>query len=227
MTQPPLLQRALAAGKLNLGALAAGSLVAAALTACTVDPPPPATSGTYIDFHESTDLAALRAPVADTPPLLEDLREDQRDALERILDAPDVFFARRPPTPVLNEAELVFLAAGRVFELTEMYDDAVQGGITTLRPRLAWMLERTGLHSRALSESARAVEELPEDAEAWFVRGFVLGQQDEATVELLREIRECYAQTVALDPAFVGPSDVTATDIRAQVQGIDRALEGR
>lgn len=202
-------------------------LAALACAACDTDPPAPATTGTYVAFSQGTTMPPLVFEDRTRPPSVDELREDQRAALDRIAENPQAFLAGGPPTAVLNEAELVFFAAGRLFELMGYYDDAVSSGDTRFRARLAWTLERSGLHSRALRESATAVEERPEDAEAWFVRGFILGQADEATVPLLREIRDCYARSIELDPAFVGPSDVDAAALRTQIAEIDAALVGR
>ena len=197
------------------------------LLGCAPDLPPPS-GGAYLAFDE-VSAADIEAALSIDPPTTTpeaELRPDQQQALERIVADPSAFFARRPPTPVLNEAELVFAAGGRLFELTGLYGEAVERGVTELRPRLAWMLERIGLHGRALAESQQAIDEHPDDAEAWFVRGYVLGQSDEASTELLRAIRDAYERAYTLDPEFLGPSDVTAAELRAQVQQIDASLGG-
>lgn len=211
----------------SLRSLLLAAVATGTLGACDTDPPEPATTGTYVSFAEGTVMPPLAFEDRTHPPSSEDLREDQQAALARIAENPAAFLAGGPPTAVLNEAELVFFAAGRLTELMGYYDDAVSGGDTRFRARLAWTLERSGLHSRAQRESARAVEERPNDAEAWFVRGFILGQADEATVPLLREIRDCYARAIELEPAFVGPSDVDAAALRTQIAEIDAALVGR
>ena len=152
------------------------------------------------------------------------LSEAQEALIQQITSDPSAFLARRPPTEVLNEAELVFFAGGRTFELLYFYSDAVDSGVEALRCRKAWLLERAGLQDEALAEARLAVSRSPELAEAYFVLGYVLGQSDEADRMLLVEIRDAYHRAVTLDPSFVGPSNVDASDVLEQVRAIDSTI---
>lgn len=154
-----------------------------------------------------------------------ELSAQQEAVIQQIVDGPEGFFDRAPPAEVLNETELVFFAAGRIFELLDFYADAVDRGVEALRPRKAWLLERGGLHDAALAEARIAVQRAPESADAHFVLGYVLGQSDEADTALLREIRDAYRATVTLDPDYVGPSDVQVNDVLEQVRALDAALQ--
>lgn len=188
---------------------------------------PPLPDGNTVTFSEG-GLAEFDPSAALTP--LRDaalqLREDQDAVIASIAEHPEAFLAGAPPTEVLNEAELVFFGAGRLFELAGWYADAVERGQTELRPRVAWAYERVGLHNEALEQARLAVDERPNDAQAWFVLGFVLGQAESADDVLLTTIRDAFAKAIELDPRFVGPSGVTANDLRQQVMEIDRALVG-
>lgn len=191
---------------------------------------PPFPDGITVDFRtadpSSTQLADPGAALA---PLLAPpapLREDQEEVIATIAANPEGFLRVRPPTEVLNEAELVFFAAGRLFELAAWYADAVERGVVDLRARSAWAYERAGLHSEALRQARTCVDERPEDAECWFVLGFVLGQSTESNDAALREIRDAFAKAVELDPEFSGPSNVSAAELRRQVRDIDARLGG-
>ncbi|MFT6396493.1 MAG: tetratricopeptide (TPR) repeat protein, partial [Bradymonadia bacterium] len=107
-----------------------------------------------------------------------ELDAEKRAIIDQIVTAPEEFLTQRPPTAVLNEAELVFFAAGRTFELLEFYAAAVERGVEEMRPRRAWLLERLGLHEEALAQARQAIDVSPESAEAHFVLGFVLGQSE-------------------------------------------------
>lgn len=153
-----------------------------------------------------------------------ELDADKTAVLNQIVAAPEEFLSQRPPTAVLNEAELVFFAAGRTFELLDHYAAAVERGVENMRPRRAWLLERLGLHDEALAEARLAVANAPQAAEAHFVLGFVLGQSEEADRALLVEIRDAYRRAVALQPEFLGPSGVSAAEVLEQVRAIDSSL---
>ena len=190
------------------------------LTACAPDLGVPGayffSKGAPSDYDET----AFVDSISERPTL----SEAQESLMETITDDPVQFLSRRPPTEVLNEAELVFFAAGRTGELLHLYSDAVDAGTETLRCRKAWLLERIGLHEEALVDARFAVRNSPEFAEAHFVLGFVLGQSDDADRDLLIEIRDAYRRSVTLDPGFVGPSDVGAPEVLEQVRAIDSAI---
>ena len=203
-----------------------GAAVAAlALVAGCEQRLPPMPPGVSVDFRadEPTafDPSAALQPLLAPPP---ELASEQARLLAEIRQSPDRFLRVRPPTAVLNEAELVFFAAGHTLELMTFYAEAVDRGVVDLRPRLAWLLERGGLHDAALAAAETAVRERPEDAEAHFVLGFVLGQSDTAGPELLRRIGIEYARATELEPDFVGPGGVTAAELRRQVAEIDARL---
>lgn len=195
---------------------------ALALTVVACAPEPAVTDALLFDDGalESFEQNAYARAISARP----DVNGEQQDVVERIVGDPAGFLDRRPPPEVLNEAELVFFAAGRIFEMLHFYADAVDRGVEELRPRKAWLLQRVGLHQEALVEARIAVQRTPESADAHFVLGYVLGQSDEADTALLREVRGAYQATVTLDPAYVGPSDVRVADILEQVRSLDAAL---
>lgn len=199
--------------------------LASLLLACDLNPEPHSPNAGEIVFHRSGSAAAdpqrVLAPFL-VPPAVAD--PEQRDILDRISTDPAAFFGRNPPAPVLNEAELVYFAAGRTFELADHYRAAVDAGVTALRPRLAWTYQRLGLDSAALAQAQRAVDEQPSSADAWFVLGFTLGQSETADDALLSRVRDAYAKALELDDAYVGPSGVSAADLAEQVRRIDAAL---
>ncbi len=195
-------------------------LAAVLLSACAPDDVPP---GTYLFADGPLSNFAANAYV-DQLSQRPDLDPEKRAVVEQIVAAPEEFLTQRPPTSVLNEAELVFFAAGRSFELLDFYAAAVERGVEDMRPRRAWLLERLGLHDEALSEARQAVRDLPQSAEAHFVLGFVLGQSEEADRALLSEIRDSYRRAVSLDPEFLGPSGVTAPEVLEQVRAIESSL---
>jgi hypothetical protein len=150
-----------------------------------------------------------------------------REIADRIAADPEAFLRTVPPVAVLNEAELVFFATGRLCELGGYYRAAVARGVEALRPRLAWVDERCGLPASALRHAEAAVQATPTSADAWFVLGFVLGQSEQADRALLERVRDAYARAVTLDPTYLGPTGVTAAELRSQVAQIDEALRAR
>jgi len=166
------------------------------------------------------ELSELLPPHAQSSPV----STEPEALLDQIASDPERFLAQRPPTAVLNEAELVFFVSGRIFQLADLYRDAVDRGVIDLLPRLAWVMERAGLHTAAMARAEEAVERLPDNAEAHFVHAYLLGQSETSDRAQLARIRSGFSRALELDPAFVGPSDVSAARVRAQVRELDRQL---
>ncbi|MCB9506759.1 MAG: tetratricopeptide repeat protein [Myxococcales bacterium] len=200
-------------------------MLAVALVAGCHDEPGAAPGHVRVTFGTPAaadlDLASVLAAHSAPPP---PLGAEEQAILDQIVADPQMFFTRRPPAAVLNETELVFAAAGRAFELADHYKAAVDAGAVELRPRLAWIYERLGLHGAAVTEAERATAESPTSADAWFVMGFVLGQSEGADRALVERVRGAYARTLALDGGYLGPSGVTAADIREQISRLDAML---
>lgn len=200
----------------------------AILAGCTSEQGPPHPDGVTLVFGEG-DPGAFdpSAALDDLAGADVQLREDQQAIIDTIAAHPQRFLAGGPTTAVLNEAELVFLGAGRIYELAGWMVDAVEGGDTGWRPRAAWTLERAGLHTKALRYAEIAVEEHPDDAEAWFVLGYILGQADDADEDTLRRVGEAFEEAIDLDPDFAGPGNVRAPELRRQVREINASLRLR
>jgi tetratricopeptide (TPR) repeat protein len=203
-------------------------IVALGLGCACAQPEPSLPPGTSVDFRDP-------ASTAFDPAALEPLRalegvsltDEQRMVLDRIAASPQTFLASAPPPEVLNEAELVFFTAGRLFELAEAYAAAADDGAEHLLPRVAWAFERAGLHTEAIRRAEQAIAARPEDPVAHFVHGFVLGQEDVAPDALLERVAASFERAIELDPDFVGPGNVTATALRAQVDQLRSVLEAR
>ncbi len=167
------------------------------------------------------DLAL--APLLQPPPPLDD--ERQR-LLDRVLEDPEGFLTGPPPVAVLNEAELVFFAAGRSFELADLYLEQVErdGPGAPLRSRLAWLYQRLGQDDAALVAAEHAVRERPADPQAVFVHAFVRGQQQTASDDVIADVLAGYERVLMLEPSFLGPGGVSADDLRTQVAQFRAAL---
>lgn len=199
-------------------------LVATA-AACTPSSSRPVDGHSAVPFEAAGPPAelALAPLLAPTAPL-----DASRQALlDRVLEDPQAFFANGPSTAVLNETELVFFAAGRSFELADLYLDEVerQGEASPIRVRLAWLYQRLGQRDAATREAAAALAARPNDPAAHFVDAFVLGQRSELDEQGVQAVLEGYERVLALDPQFRGPGGVTAADLREQVQAFQTAVE--
>lgn len=137
----------------------------------------------------------------------------------RLLDQP-------PPRGYLDEIEISFFATGRSLELADLYLEAVEraGEGAWMRPRLAWMYERLGLHTAAEREAQQALAELPQSAEAHFVMGFILGQDEAAGDEKLSEVLTHFREALALDPRLLAPGGVTSSDLRREIEALEARL---
>lgn len=207
------------------------SLVIAALAAlAAVACEHPHRDAVPVGYVELNPFAPVGPPAeAALLPLLaepEPLDAERQRLLDRVLEDPAGFLAGPPPVAVLNEAELVFFAAGRSFELADLYLEQVErdGVGAPLRSRLAWLYQRLGQETAALRVSEQAVRERPRDPQAVFVHAFVRGQRETASEALIAEVLAGYERVLELDPAFVGPGGVTANDLRAQVDQFRQAL---
>ena len=123
-----------------------------------------------------------------------------------------------PPSRVLGETELLFLANGQLADLVGFYEQAVerQGEGSPILPRLAWVTQRIGLEDRGLALARRAVEERPDDPFAHFVLAFCLGQQSDRFDDPFDEVVALLDRVFELDPAFEVPGVVDNRSLRSE-----------
>lgn len=157
-----------------------------------------------------------------TPPTLP---ERDEALLDQLLRERERVIAELPSDRVLNEMELVFASSRRLFDLADLYLDALHahGEDSHVRSRLAWVYQRIGMPTAALRESDACVTFRPDDARCHFVRAFVVAQLPSAP-QRLPEIRDGFARVLALDPDFAGPGGVDANELRAQIERLDARI---
>lgn len=170
-------------------------------------------------FARPMDSDAVRAAV--TPPT-DAAPQQAQQVLALVRDQGVRVFLAEPPPEYLNEIELSFFAAGAVLELADLYLEAVEvaGEASPLRPRLAWLYQRLGLSAEALAHSERALRARPDDAQAHFVHGFLLGQDPDASDETLARVATHFERALALDAGFVGPGGVDAATLRRELRAL-------
>jgi tetratricopeptide (TPR) repeat protein len=199
--------------------------LAATLVACTPSSSRPVGGQSAVPFEPAgapthLAMASLLAPPAP-------LDASRQALLDRVLADPQAFFANGPSTEVLNETELVFFAAGRSFELADLYLEQVEreAAAGPTQVRLAWLYQRLGLRDAALRLAGTALDARPDDPAAQFVDAFVKGQQAPLEPSDVEAVRRGYERVLILDPQFRGPGGVTAADLREQVSAIAAAAE--
>lgn len=205
-------------------ALLLAALVLAA-SACAPDLSEPGPAGFLPLGHgmaPAPDPDLVRAAV--TPPT--DAALDQAQEIVALVagQGSRVFLAN-PPARHLNDIELAHFATGDVHALADAYLEAVEAGGNTspMRPRLAWLYQRLGLIGEAHHHAELALAHRPDDPQALFVMGFLLGQDPNADDETLDRIVVLFERTLLRDPAFLGPGGVDAETLQREL----RALHGR
>lgn len=154
------------------------------------------------------------------------LTDRQRQALNEVRSSRERVFSSAPPNAVLDEIELIFFGDGATFELAGYYREAVdaQGAASALRPRLAWLYHWLGMTDPALQQANLAVEALPQDPQAWFIRGFVMARYAGASAGQLAQARLDLERALALDPLFVGPGGINAQEVRDEISAVSQRM---
>jgi hypothetical protein len=138
------------------------------------------------------------------------------------------FFARKPPTRVMNEVELVFFSTGRVPELLDILKQSLnEPGRGWLLPRYAWLLGRMGQLTHARQQADLAVQQLPDDPDAWFVWAFAHGQEGADPSVSPAELQRAFERVIELAPDYRGPGDIDADRLRQQIEALRQATAGR
>lgn len=153
------------------------------------------------------------------------LNERQQLALQQVRENSERVFSSNPPVEVLDEIELVFFGAAASHELAGYYRAAADaaGPSAAIRPRLAWHYLFLGLLTAAEQQAEMAVEHRPDDAQAWFVRGFVRARLAGTDAALQAGARADFERALALAPDFVGPAGFTAETVRNEIAQLSAA----
>jgi tetratricopeptide (TPR) repeat protein len=166
---------------------------------------------------ETVALALMRPPAP--------LSDEEQTLLDTIVASPERFLDSGPPHAVLNQAELVFFAAGRSLELAPLYAAAVerQGQDSALRVRLALLLQRLGMFPSAEREARLAVQHRPADPDAHYVLGNLLAQGEDRSAGRLAEIAGHWERVFELAPDYEPLDGSRAEEVRERLQQV-RAL---
>jgi len=157
------------------------------------------------------------------------LDDGSREILDAILAQPEAFLDASPPPEILNQAEAVISAAGRLPELAYMYRDAntraVERGMAPpWGPRLARVLAQLGQVDAALAMAQAEVERTPDRADAWYALASVLMQLvTTPDPEILQGIEEALQNFMRLspeEPAFDGTPVETLESQMEQIRAI-------
>lgn len=200
-------------------------LLCVTLAACAPDASTPEPAGLLPLTHglaPAPDRDLVRAAV--TPPA--DASLDQAHEIVALVASQGArVYLANPPARHLNDIELAHFATGQVHALADAYLEAVQavGPASPMRPRLAWLYQRLGLVGEARFHADLALQHRPDDPQALFVMGFLLGQDPAADDATLDRIAELFERTLILDPQFLGPGGVDAATLQREL----RALHAR
>lgn len=205
--------------------IAVAASVVGALSGCdrTPEPVSPGASDLYAARGNQWDPASF--PVA-AEPNSEALPPQYAEIIRQVEQRGDSMFRQAPPPAVLHELELVYFAAGRIFELADRYRSVVeqQGVSHPMAARLAYLYARLGQQTAAEELARRVRDAQPEQPFAWFVYAFSFGQQESPSEETLREIERAFGKILALDPSFAMPGGISAPQIIEQRQALRERL---
>lgn len=150
--------------------------------------------------------------------------EKEQEIAREIAARSDEILARNPPDRVLAEAELVFLATGRLPELVGFYNDAIAASDepSPLLARTAWLYQRLGLEDLALVRAREAVKLRPNDPFAHFALAFCLGQQSDRFEDPFHDVMDSLARVFELDPSFEVAGIVTNPGLRAELARLEK-----
>lgn len=151
------------------------------------------------------------------------LGEAEQEIAREIAARHEEIFRRNPPARVLAEAELVFLATGRLPELVGYYDEAIESTPEALRllPRTAWLYQRLGLDELALERANASLERLPKDAFSHFAYAFCLGQQADRYEDPFHDVIDALRVVFELDPEFEVSGVVSNAGLRAELARLE------
>jgi tetratricopeptide (TPR) repeat protein len=209
--------------------LPAGLALATLLVAACApdDPHPPRAASSVRNAVAASPLLSADELRALTHRRFEvDASDRDHAVVQQLVESRERFFDALPSDAILNEMELVFVATGRLHDLADLYREAIDRdpAHTSLRSRLAWLYQRLDRTTHAHEQTTLCLEERPDDARCHFVSAFLVAQLPD-TPERLAQVRDSFQRVLQLDPAFIGPGGVSATEIREQIRLLDARIE--
>lgn len=152
------------------------------------------------------------------------LGETEQEIAREIAARHEEIFRRNPPPRVLAEAELVFLATGRLPELVGYYDEAIASAPEAigLLPRTAWLYQRLGLDDLALERAKESIERAPSEPFSYFAYAFCLGQQADRYEDPFHDVIDALRIVFKLDPGFEVSGVVSNAGLRAELARLER-----
>ncbi len=151
-------------------------------------------------------------------------REQDLELVREIASRHEEIFRRDPPQQVMDEAELIFFATGRLPELVEYYEEAIERrhGDTSLLARLGWLYERLGLEDLAFESVKDAAQRRPDDAFAHFALAYTYGQQAERRDDPYPHMLTALERVFELEPTFEVRGVVSHQALREEYNRIKR-----
>jgi hypothetical protein len=186
----------------------------------------------YVQFDRPSPALSEAQVVSLLADRADRLDDGSREILDAILAQPEAFLDASPPAEILNQAEAVVTAAGRLPELAYMYRDAntraqERGLAPPWNPRLARVLAQLGQVDAALAMAQAEVEQTPDRADAWYALASVLMQQASTSEpQILDQIEQALLRFVQLSPTEPAFDGTPVATLQSQIEQI-RTIRSR